>query len=133
MPDAVVVRCPFRHDPCPCLGDPMPPDAPPGCTDSGCEPIHFHFGLSYASYLVLPRSVLQSMPKRWQSQFVALLKELGRAWEGEEESYRVQYGRWVDGDDPDEPGAQEFVEMPDDLGDYQRGRRRIPLNIDLES
>jgi hypothetical protein len=39
------------------------------------EAIHLWFGLSYANYLVLPRSVLQSMPDEWQKQFVLLLNE----------------------------------------------------------
>jgi hypothetical protein len=40
------------------------------------EPIHAWFGLTYANYLVLPRSVLQSMPVEWQRDFVRRLKEL---------------------------------------------------------
>lgn len=39
------------------------------------EAIHLWFSLSYANYLVLPRSVLQSMPDEWQKQFVLLLNE----------------------------------------------------------
>jgi hypothetical protein len=39
-------------------------------------PIHTWFELSYASYLTLPRSVLQSMPLEWQERFVACLDEL---------------------------------------------------------
>ena len=38
--------------------------------------IHSFFGLSYASYLVLPRTILQSMPSKWQKDFVKLLHEL---------------------------------------------------------
>lgn len=38
--------------------------------------IHSAFGLSYASYLVIPRSVLQAMPYEWQEQFVAMIKQL---------------------------------------------------------
>jgi hypothetical protein len=41
------------------------------------EPIHSWFGLTYANYLVLPRALLQSMPKEWQAKFVALLEEAG--------------------------------------------------------
>ncbi|MDE3022957.1 MAG: hypothetical protein KGI54_14055 [Pseudomonadota bacterium] len=41
--------------------------------DSG--PIHYWFGLTYSSYLVLPRSILQSMPIEWQRKFVDLLEE----------------------------------------------------------
>ena len=35
-----------------------------------------HFGLSYASYLVLPRVVLCSMPAEWQERMAALLDEM---------------------------------------------------------
>lgn len=44
------------------------------------EAIHKHFGLSYANYLVLPRTLLQSMPDAWQARFVALLNELDEAF-----------------------------------------------------
>jgi hypothetical protein len=40
------------------------------------EPIHLWFSLSYANYLVAPRSVLQSMPQEWQARFVMLLAEM---------------------------------------------------------
>ena len=39
-------------------------------------PIHAWFGLTYASYLVVPRSVLQEMPVEWQEKLVALMEEL---------------------------------------------------------
>jgi hypothetical protein len=42
--------------------------------------IHKYFGLSYCNYLVLPRTLLQSMPADWQQQFVAALDELGAAF-----------------------------------------------------
>lgn len=34
------------------------------------------FGLSYASWLVVPRIALQSMPEGWQHQFFGMLNEL---------------------------------------------------------
>ena len=40
------------------------------------SPVHEWFGLSYASYFTVPRSVLEAMPYEWQWQFVALVKEL---------------------------------------------------------
>jgi hypothetical protein len=43
-------------------------------------PIHGHFGLTYANYLVIPRSLLQSMPEQWQQQFVDLVDELHTAF-----------------------------------------------------
>src|ERR1700737_46041 len=42
--------------------------------------IHDHFGLSYANYLVLPRTLLQSMPEPWQARFVGMLEELNEAF-----------------------------------------------------
>ena len=44
------------------------------------EPIHCWFELTYANYLVLPRSLLQSMPEDWQARFVAMLEELNDAY-----------------------------------------------------
>lgn len=44
------------------------------------EAIHTWFSLTYANYLVLPRSVLQSMPDEWQQRFVGTLNELDEAF-----------------------------------------------------
>lgn len=44
------------------------------------EAIHGYFDLTYASWLVLPRTLLQSMPDEWQAAFVALLREYDRHW-----------------------------------------------------
>lgn len=80
------------------------------------EAIHLWFGLSYASYLTIPRSILQSMPDEWQKKFVELLDEL------------------------DEKVTEEKLELPkytvsardargyfifDDHRRYDRGRRRL--------
>ncbi len=47
------------------------------CAESDCqEPIHHWFGLTYSSYLVLPRSALQTMPVEFQRRFVAMLDEM---------------------------------------------------------
>jgi len=43
--------------------------------------VHNWFGLSYASYLVLPRLVLQHMPMTWQEAFVALLEQIDETFE----------------------------------------------------
>lgn len=43
--------------------------------------VHPYFGLGYANYLVLPRTLLQSMPQQWQARFVAMLEELGTAFD----------------------------------------------------
>lgn len=42
--------------------------------------IHLWFNLTYANYLVLHRSLLQSMPLDWQRRFVASLDQLQAAY-----------------------------------------------------
>lgn len=48
----------------------------PATLENDPEPVHGFFGLTYASYLVVQRSVLQAMPVEWQRKFVALMSEL---------------------------------------------------------
>ena len=85
----------------------------------GIQPIHEWFGLTYSNYLVLPRSILQSMPVDWQDRFVSCLREADEAVSGM-------------GDMPDQytvqarDGAGRFIH--DDSSDYSRGRRKIALN-----
>lgn len=55
---------------------------PAECWRDDTEPIHLWFSLSYANYLVLPRSVLQSMPQPWQARFCTLLDELQELFGG---------------------------------------------------
>ena len=90
-----------------------------------CPPepgIHEYFGLSYASYLVLPRSVLQSMPADWQTRFVGMLTELHNAWEGPPEGTMYDVAL-ID----DTIGGGR---LHDNLSNYDRGRRQIPLKSD---
>lgn len=42
--------------------------------------VHELFGLTYANYLVLPRSLLQSMPDEWQRRFAACVDEYAQYW-----------------------------------------------------
>ncbi len=80
------------------------------------DPIHLWFELSYAEYLTVPRSVLQSMPQQWQEKFVALLEELDETID-----WRPPSGRyWVRLKDKN----GKYVADP--LRDYERGRRFIP-------
>ena len=39
-------------------------------------PVSGWFELTYAKYLTIPRSILQSMPVEWQERFAACLREL---------------------------------------------------------
>ncbi|MFD8777579.1 hypothetical protein [Streptomyces sp. NPDC059916] len=62
------------------------------------EAIHKHFGLSYANYLVLPRTLLQSMPDEWQAQFVALLEKLDVSFHHvpQADAYEVNAGTYCE-------------------------------------
>jgi hypothetical protein len=75
--------------------------------------IHDWFGLTYAQYLTIPRSILQSMPAEWQQRFVRCLEELDAAFD-----WRPSEGRyWVTLKD-----AKGRIRH-DPLMDYERGRR----------
>lgn len=79
------------------------------------DPIHNWFELSYAQYLTVPRSVLQSMPEEWQGRFVRCLEELDETidWRPKEGCYWVKLKN----------NKGQYVSDP--LMDYQRGRRRL--------
>jgi hypothetical protein len=78
--------------------------------------VHLWFGLTYASYLTLPRSVLQSMPDEWQERFVAMLRELDEAYGHLDwPAYRVSA---VD------RSTGKFIRDP--IPPYCRGRTYIP-------
>lgn len=78
--------------------------------------IHSWFELTYAQYLTIPRTALQSMPLEWQDRFVRCLNELDVTldWLPKGGQY------WVKLKD----GKGRY--MSDPLCDYERGRRRLP-------
>ncbi len=92
--------------------------------DLCADDVHTMFNLSYASYLVWPRSVMQSMPAEWQHQFAELADQLEDRYGGYETNYTVQAR--------DNKGR--FIH--DELQNYQRGRRYVeprPYNWGLSS
>ena len=82
--------------------------------------IHDWFELTYAQYLTIPRSILQSMPLNWQVEFVELLEELEEQFDfrPNDATYWVQLrgldGKWLS------------IEKNDPYMDYERGRRVVP-------
>lgn len=80
------------------------------------ESIHEYFSLSYANYLVLPRSVLQSMPDEWQEQFVKLLSQITELFGVE---FEPEGGYDVRAKDL----GGRFIKDP--YSNYERGRRRL--------
>lgn len=81
------------------------------------DAVHTFFELSYAQYLAVPRTALQSMPVEWQRRFVQCLEQLDDSidWRPSKGGY------WVSLRD----SKGRF--MRDPLADYERGRRRLPL------
>ena len=80
--------------------------------------VHEWFGLTHANYLVLPRSLLQSLPEEMQYRLTEVLDEiddLARANKVPSLDYRVQA--------VDERGR--FISDP--VPHYNRGRTRIDL------
>lgn len=67
------------------------------------------FGLSYASYFVVPRLILEAMPPEWQDQFCGLVEQAHELYVFDQQPYEVRLrdasGRWVH----------------DPLSDYRRG------------
>lgn len=53
------------------------------------SPVSEGFGLSYASYLVFPRVLMEQMPFEWQTQFRRLWDEWSDTWQGERQLYAV--------------------------------------------
>lgn len=75
------------------------------------DPVHQWFELTYANYVALPRTVLQSLPLELQEQFVDFMEKLDEFcdWRrsGQWITYKDERGRF----------------MQDELNDYRRGNR----------
>lgn len=99
------------------------------------EAVHLYFGLSYCNYLVIPRSLLQSMPSSWQKKFIELVEELDERTDWRNnlspvECYAVkpvmiEYTGEVD--DYDGREIEKEIEVPDKYMEYERGRKVWPL------
>ncbi len=79
--------------------------------------VHDWFSLSYSSFAVLPRSIMQSMPDWWQARFVELMNDLVEAGY----SYPLRGTTYSVNLRHDETGR--FTRDP--LCRYDRGRRYV--------
>jgi len=88
------------------------------------EPIHEYFGLTYAQFLVVSRTALQSMPVAWQRRFVQCLRELDDSIDNLEPEWPWCYHVTVR-----HHGTGKFGSLAkaDRLGAYERGRARVPV------
>ena len=115
------------------------------------DAIHGYFGLTYAQYKVLDRTLLQSMPNEWQERFVTLLEEYDHSFSEEyATSYKVNSGSWhycsevdenqlkrlgyaydEDGDEYFDPDGHSclyaFIPGENPVPPYDRGRTQVPL------
>lgn len=78
------------------------------------QAIHGWFELTYSSYLVMHRTLLQSMPDEWQDRFVGLLEQLREAFAHVEQASSY----WVRATD-----GRKFISEP--VPDYSRGRTYV--------
>lgn len=60
------------------------------------QDVHTYMGLSYSSYLVIPRVMAEQMPMDWQHQFTALAEQLHEAYRHVDhpDGYEVKPGTW---------------------------------------
>lgn len=99
----------------------MPIITPCGRPDS--EAVHEFFGLSYCTHLVLPRTLLQSMPGWWQEKFVALMNAYDEAVRGTEqpEHYQVTAATQHEASDLNEAQMQRSGVTREWVGDEEDG------------
>ena len=92
------------------------------------DPIHEWFGLSYASYLVIPRAILQSCTADTQQALIDALELVhGECSKGIEKVWPHEADINVQLRDP---ASGQFIK--DDLANYDRGRRRLWVNKEDE-
>lgn len=94
---------------------------------SETEAIHDFFELTYAQFLVLSRTALQSMPEEWQARFVKCLYELDEEIDWRPEwpyCYHVTMRNH-------RTGQMASLGKHDPLGHYNRGRTRIELKSEM--
>ncbi len=110
-------------------------------------PVHAWFGLSYAHYLTVPRSIMQAMPREWQERMVALMKELDAAydWRPEWGIYYVMAAFLDEDGHVKHDGDEEFqgdtivseISLHDKLSEYRRAdisyinSLSIPTEMDI--
>ena len=77
------------------------------------SPVHMAFGLSYASFMVVPRLLMENMHWGWQVDMVDFMEEFSKKyiWEMEDQRLVVRM--------TDQNGC--LVKMDKNLCDYRRG------------
>lgn len=68
------------------------------------------FGLSYASWITIPRILAHAMPDRWQEKMAKLLYEYDNYWDFSKVNLKIHVTAKKDG---------KFVNFPDSLLNYR--------------
>ena len=79
--------------------------------EPGREKLWQWFGLSYASFVVLPRVMMHEMPDDWQDKMADLLTEFHTRWPQDVDH--------IDGCSVSVKKSGKFVSMPKELVNYR--------------
>lgn len=89
----------------------------------GHDKLHSWFGLSYASFLVLPRSFMNEMPDEWQGKMADLLNEYDQTFKCVEEIDSVFVCARKD---------NKFTKIPEWVVNYRRPDREKINSVKFE-
>jgi hypothetical protein len=91
------------------------------------EALEYYFGLSYASWLVMPRVFMAAMPEEWRIKMAELLHEFDDSWE-----WPPELGQWIVSHKVD----GRFAPIPEWMSQYRHpdratieSMRRVPLPL----
>lgn len=76
--------------------------------------VHRYFGLTYANWLILPRTVMQDMPTVWQDKFVELLEEMDDTTNWRDFLWQEQIDLIVVA-----KKGKKFCKLPEELYEYR--------------
>jgi hypothetical protein len=80
----------------------------------GPDALDYYFGLSYASWLVLPRAFMDAMPEDWRIKMADLLHEWDETWNWPDELGRTHVHQRING---------RIAAFPEWLVNYRRPDR----------
>lgn len=75
-----------------------------------------YFGLSYAAWVVLPRTILQDMPLEWQNRFADMLKDLNYKY--------PKFPDYIYSVTAKNPKNNLFVKIPREVTDYRHPNKK---------
>ena len=78
----------------------------------GHQKLRIWFGLSYASFCVMPRVLMHEMPDEWQSKMADLLDQMDKEFDNRRESEELFTVRSID-------KSGKMVAMPEWLKNYR--------------